>query len=135
MRVSCWVPVPSADTVRAAAARTLQCSTVQHPSAQVPHTRCGELLKAIQPSKGGYAPIFNAQEGALPSVTREDAAEDAGLSERQVRQVSVAKITQAGYRHAAAWCALSKPHRAQIGGISGGICENRRGQNLAKSIR
>ena len=65
----------------------------------------------------------------------EQAAEDARLSGRQVRQVSVAKITQAGYRHAAAWCALSKPHRAQIGGISGGICENRRGQNLAKSIR
>lgn len=46
-------------------------------------TRCGELLKAIQPSKGGDPSLFRAQEGALPSVTREQAAEDAGLSEHQ----------------------------------------------------
>jgi hypothetical protein len=87
-------------------------------------TRCGELLKAIQPASGNQYTVL--QEGALPKQTREQAAEDAGLSEHQVRQVSVAKITQAGYRHAAAWCALSKPHRAQIGGTFGGMCEKRR---------
>jgi hypothetical protein len=44
-------------------------------------TRCGELLKAIQPNPGGRPP--NTREGALPSLTREQAAEDAGLSEHQ----------------------------------------------------
>ena len=42
-------------------------------------TRCGELLKAIQPASG----LHMKQEGALPFQTREQAAEDAGLSEHQ----------------------------------------------------
>jgi hypothetical protein len=43
-------------------------------------TRCGELLKAIQPANGANQ---NIKEGALPNVTREQAAADAGLSEHQ----------------------------------------------------
>ena len=45
--------------------------------------RCGELLKQIEPSKGGDASLFIARDGADPSVTRKLAAEQAGLSERQ----------------------------------------------------
>jgi hypothetical protein len=44
-------------------------------------TRCGELLKAIQPASGNQYTVL--QEGALPKQTREQAAEDAGLSEHQ----------------------------------------------------
>lgn len=45
--------------------------------------RCGELLKQIPADKGGYAQNYDAQEGAHPSMTRTQAAEDAGLSEHQ----------------------------------------------------
>ena len=45
-------------------------------------TRCGELLKAIQPASGGDR-RSDQWEGSLPLVTREQAAEDAGLSEHQ----------------------------------------------------
>lgn len=43
-------------------------------------TRCGELLKAIPAAHGANQ---NIQAGALPIVTREQAATDAGLSEHQ----------------------------------------------------
>jgi len=46
-------------------------------------TRCGELLKAIPPSKGGDPSLFNAHNGNDASVTRTQAAGDAGLSQRQ----------------------------------------------------
>ena len=43
--------------------------------------RCGELLKQIEPARGANQ---NIQEGDLPNViTRTQAAEQAGLSERQ----------------------------------------------------
>jgi len=42
--------------------------------------RCGELLKQIEPARGANQ---NIQDGAVPKVTRESAATDAGLSERQ----------------------------------------------------
>ena len=45
--------------------------------------RCGELLRQIEPSKGGYAPLFDANTAAGTSITRSQAAEDAGLSKRQ----------------------------------------------------
>lgn len=37
-------------------------------------TRCGELLKAIQPASGNQYTVL--QEGTLPKQTREQAAED-----------------------------------------------------------
>lgn len=43
--------------------------------------RAGELLKQVQPSKGGRPP--ETQDGTDPSITRTSAADDAGLSERQ----------------------------------------------------
>lgn len=43
--------------------------------------RCGELLKQIEPSKGGRP--AETQEGDLPSLSRTQAATDAGLSEHQ----------------------------------------------------
>jgi hypothetical protein len=42
--------------------------------------REGEILKQIEPARGANQPI---QDGAVPKVTRESAAEDAGLSERE----------------------------------------------------
>lgn len=42
-------------------------------------TRCGELLKAIEPASGAHM----KKEGAHPFLTREQAADDAGLSEHQ----------------------------------------------------
>ena len=48
--------------------------------------RAGELLKQIEPSKGGDSSLFNAKEGDRPSVTRKQAATDAGMSEHQRKQ-------------------------------------------------
>lgn len=45
--------------------------------------RAGELLKQIEPSKGGDPSLFIARDGADLSVTRTQAANDAGMSERQ----------------------------------------------------
>ena len=42
--------------------------------------RCGELLKLIEPANGANQ---NIKDGAVPIVTRDSAATDAGLSERQ----------------------------------------------------
>jgi hypothetical protein len=42
--------------------------------------RCGELLQAIPVANGANQ---NIQDGAVPKVTRESAATDAGLTERQ----------------------------------------------------
>jgi hypothetical protein len=42
--------------------------------------RAGELIKQIEPARGANQ---NIQDGAVPKVTRESAARDAGLSERQ----------------------------------------------------
>jgi hypothetical protein len=89
-------------------------------------------IEATQPASGNQYTVL--QEGALPKQTREQAAEDAGLSERQARQVSVAKITLRGYCLPAAWCLSSYPHRAQCGGIFGGMCGKRRRKNLVKTI-
>lgn len=48
--------------------------------------RMGELLKEIEPSKGGYHKNY-ARDGADPSTqTRKQAARDAGISERQQKQ-------------------------------------------------
>lgn len=44
-------------------------------------SRCGELLKQIEPGKTGPKPEL--QEGDLPQLTRTQAAEQAGLSEHQ----------------------------------------------------
>lgn len=43
--------------------------------------RCGELLKQIEPAKPGPKPEL--RDGAVPQLGREQAARDAGLSERQ----------------------------------------------------
>jgi hypothetical protein len=43
--------------------------------------RCGELLKQIEPDKGGRP--SETQEGALPRLTRTTVATEAGLSEHQ----------------------------------------------------
>lgn len=44
--------------------------------------RCGELLKQIEPSKGGR-PSNETQDAAVQRFTRTDVATEAGLSERQ----------------------------------------------------
>lgn len=49
--------------------------------------RAGILLDQIQPSMGGDPSLFNAREGDHPSVTRTQAADDAGMSERHGEQV------------------------------------------------
>lgn len=46
--------------------------------------RAGELLKQIQPNKGGRP--SETQEGARPSLSRSGAGSDAGLSEHQTKQ-------------------------------------------------
>ena len=43
--------------------------------------RCGELLRKIEPNKGGRP--SKTREGDHPSLSRKQAAEDAGLSEHQ----------------------------------------------------
>lgn len=48
--------------------------------------RIGQLLGEIEPSKGGYAPKFDAQDGTDPSITRKSAAQAAGLSERKAKE-------------------------------------------------
>jgi hypothetical protein len=45
------------------------------------YQRCGELLQQFEPGKTGPKPEL--QDGAVPQLTRTDAAKDAGLSERQ----------------------------------------------------
>lgn len=45
--------------------------------------RCGILLAQIEASKGGYAPSFDAHTGTDTSITRTQAATNAGLSKRQ----------------------------------------------------
>ncbi|MFO1351884.1 MAG: hypothetical protein U1F68_14920 [Gammaproteobacteria bacterium] len=45
--------------------------------------RCGELLRQVEPNKGGDPSLFVAQDGTVPRVTRTNAATKAGLSERQ----------------------------------------------------
>jgi hypothetical protein len=47
--------------------------------------RCGALLQATPKSKGGDPSLFNAQGGDPPSVTRTQAAKDAGLSNDERR--------------------------------------------------
>ena len=50
--------------------------------------RCGELLKQVEASKGGQPTHKSTQEGTLLSIpTRESVAKDAGLSERQAREL------------------------------------------------
>jgi hypothetical protein len=47
--------------------------------------RCGELLNDIEPAQGGdrRSEQWNQKDGTVPLITREQAATDAGLSERQ----------------------------------------------------
>lgn len=45
--------------------------------------RCGELLKAIEASKGGRPPQVETRADALPSLSRKLAAQEAGLSTHQ----------------------------------------------------
>ena len=53
--------------------------------------RCGELLKQIEPSKGGRPPETSV--GAHTGFTRSDAAERAGLSKhQQVQAIRVANV-------------------------------------------
>jgi hypothetical protein len=60
--------------------------------------RCGELLKEIKPAHGANQ---NIQEGTLPKVTRESAAEDAGLSEHQRKTaLRVANVPEAEFEAA-----------------------------------
>jgi hypothetical protein len=60
--------------------------------------RCGDLLKAIKPARGANQ---NIQDGAVPKVTRENAAEDAGLSERQRKTaLRVANVPEAEFEQA-----------------------------------
>jgi hypothetical protein len=60
--------------------------------------RCGELLKQISPARGANQ---NIRDGAVPKVTRENAARDAGLSERQqVTAVRVANVAQQKFEEA-----------------------------------
>lgn len=55
--------------------------------------RAGELLKQIEPSQGGRPP--ETQEGARPSLSRSQAARDAGMSEHQQKQAQrVAAVPQ-----------------------------------------
>lgn len=57
--------------------------------------RCGELLKQIEPARGANQ---NIQDGAVPKVTRESAATDAGLSERQRKTaLRVANVPEAAF--------------------------------------
>jgi hypothetical protein len=63
--------------------------------------RAGELLKQIPASKGGDPSLFNAQEGAHPSVTRTQAAEEAGLSEWQRKTaIRVANVPDGEFENA-----------------------------------
>jgi hypothetical protein len=56
--------------------------------------RCGQLLKEYPPHKGGR-PSSKTQDGTVPSFTRTQAAEDAGLSERQRKTaVRVANVPE-----------------------------------------
>jgi len=43
------------------------------------------VLQQIPASKGSYAPAFDARDGAVPSMTRAQVADDAGMSEHQRR--------------------------------------------------
>ena len=63
--------------------------------------RCGELLMAIEPSKGGDSSLFHAREGTHPSVeTRKQVAEDSGLSDWQRKQaIRMAKIPEEEFEH------------------------------------
>lgn len=59
--------------------------------------RCGELLKQIPPDKGGRPPA-ETQEGDLPSFTRTEAADAAGLSEHQRKTaLRVASVPEADF--------------------------------------
>ncbi len=44
--------------------------------------RCGELLKQVPPAQGQRTDV-EPREGALPKLSREQVATEAGLSERQ----------------------------------------------------
>ena len=43
--------------------------------------RCGDLLREIEPASGEHTDLD--ADGSVPRLTRESAASDAGLSERQ----------------------------------------------------
>ncbi len=59
--------------------------------------RCGELLKSIPASKGGDPSLF-ARGDAPTSVTRSQAAEDAGMSrDQKVTALRVASVDQADF--------------------------------------
>ncbi len=60
--------------------------------------RCGELLKQIPPDNGSNQ---NIRDGAVPKVTRESAATEAGLSERQRKTaIRVANIPEPAFETA-----------------------------------
>jgi hypothetical protein len=64
--------------------------------------RCGELLKQIEPDKGGYHGNY-AHDGTDRSMTRTEAATQAGLSERQkVTALRVATIPEPVFEAAVA---------------------------------
>jgi hypothetical protein len=58
--------------------------------------RCGELLKAIPPAGGAH--WESKRDGTVPAISREQAATDAGLSERQRKTaLRVATVDQASF--------------------------------------
>ena len=72
--------------------------------------RCGELLKQIEPDKGGYHRNY-AHDGTDTSITRAEAAREAGLSERQkVTALRVASVPQPEF-DAAVTAATRPNHR------------------------
>jgi hypothetical protein len=61
--------------------------------------RCGELLQQIEPAKTGPKPEL--KDGAVPQLGRTEAADDAGLSERQRKTaLRVANIPEAEFETA-----------------------------------
>lgn len=59
--------------------------------------RCGELLKQIEPSKGGRPPA-ETRVDAHPSFSRQDAATSAGMSPHQAKQaIRVANVPAADF--------------------------------------
>lgn len=59
--------------------------------------RCGDLLREIEKSSGGRPP--KTQDGTVPSLTRTQAAKDAGLSKDQaVTAIRVSNVPEEEFR-------------------------------------
>lgn len=63
--------------------------------------RCGELLRLVEPARGGDRRSNDQRDGAVPLVSRAQAAADAGLSERQRKTaLRVAAVPAAEFERA-----------------------------------